>query len=98
MTLESTDRRTPDGRSAYDPQRTLGQVVRALRRERGVSQKDFADRIGISQSWLSRIESGAYDPPWSSVLRVIDGFGISLEELDREIKTYDQSMMAEGKH
>jgi|ERR687897_642816 transcriptional regulator with XRE-family HTH domain len=90
-------RKTPDGRPVYEPQEILGRVIRSLREEKKINQKDFAERIGISSSWLSRIESGNYDPPWSSVLRVVEGLAISLEELEEAIKSHEHSALPEGK-
>lgn len=65
----------------HEPQRALGRAVRQLREEAGWSQRVLADRAGISASWLSRIESGDYDPTWGTMRRVAGGLGISLEKL-----------------
>jgi transcriptional regulator with XRE-family HTH domain len=48
---------SPSGRRAR--RRTaviLGERIRELRRQRGISQKDLADRAGISPDTLSRLE------------------------------------------
>jgi transcriptional regulator with XRE-family HTH domain len=36
----------------------LGEVLRELRAERGLSQRALADRCGLSQSTISRLETG----------------------------------------
>jgi len=38
--------------------RTLGDNVRRLRREQGLSQRSLAERSGISLSYIGRIEAG----------------------------------------
>lgn len=35
----------------------LGEAVRQLRVQAGVTQKDLAARLGVPQSWVSNIES-----------------------------------------
>lgn len=88
---------TPDGRNMYEPQEVLGRVLKALREELNINQKDFAAHIGMSPSWLSRIESGSYDPPWSSVLRVAEGLAISLGGLEHAIKSHQLASTSEAK-
>lgn len=65
----------------HEPQRALGKAVRQLREEAEWNQRVLADRAGISASWLSRIESGDYDPTWGTMRRVAAGLGVSLEKL-----------------
>lgn len=36
----------------------MGEAARRLRRERGLTQKELALRMGVPQSWVSNIESG----------------------------------------
>lgn len=40
----------------------LGLSIKTLRNHRGLKQKVFAEKIGISQSYLSQIEHGAKSP------------------------------------
>ena len=47
-----------DGRLASGPSEQLGRVLVRLRDERGLSQKQVADQAEISNSTLSRLESG----------------------------------------
>ena len=39
----------------------IGSSIKQLRKERGISQKDFAKHVGISQTFLSLIEAGKRD-------------------------------------
>lgn len=71
----------PSGPRPYEPQKGLARAVRTLREGTGLSRSEVAERAGISTSWLSRIESGDYDPSWGSMRRVARGLGVSMEEL-----------------
>ena len=82
------------GPPPYDPQKGLGEAVRQLRREAGMSQTDLAERVGMSASWISRIESGQYDPSWGNMRRVAGGLGISLETLSEIAEDFEEKHSA----
>ncbi len=62
-----------------DPNYAFGEAIRRLRGT--TTQEELGLRIGQPQSWISKIESGAVDVKWSTVVRLADGLGVSLEEL-----------------
>lgn len=37
-------------------------LVRYLRQEMGISQKDFANQIGVTRQTISALENGRYNP------------------------------------
>jgi transcriptional regulator with XRE-family HTH domain len=65
----------------------LGQKMRALRRERGVSQKTMAASIGVSPAYLSALEHGRRSAPsWTLIQKIIGYFNViwdDAEELAR---------------
>lgn len=65
----------------------FGEKLRKLRRERGVSQKDMAEAIGVSAAYLSALEHGHRGVPnWAMVQKIIGYFNIiwdDAEELQR---------------
>lgn len=52
-----------------------------LRRERGVSQKDAAQELGVSQALLSHYERGLREPGLKFVARAADYYGVSADFL-----------------
>lgn len=50
---------------------TLGQRVRYLRKHRGLTQQDLADRLGISQPTVSLIETDETTMPSGSTLAAL---------------------------
>lgn len=68
----------------------INKTIKELRIQKGIKQGDLADRIGISQTSLSLIESGAKQPSQDTLKKVCDIFKIpqpfiyylSLEESD----------------
>jgi transcriptional regulator with XRE-family HTH domain len=65
----------------------LGERIRALRRERGVSQKEMAAAVGVSAAYLSALEHGRRGAPtWTLIQKIIGYFNIiwdDAEELQR---------------
>jgi transcriptional regulator with XRE-family HTH domain len=61
--------------------------MRALRRERGVSQKTMAASIGVSPAYLSALEHGRRSAPsWTLIQKIIGYFNViwdDAEELAR---------------
>lgn len=43
--------------------RKFGSTVRALRNDRGIGLRRFAKQVGISPTYLSKIERGEFPPP-----------------------------------
>ncbi len=52
---------------------TFGERVKGLRKERGVSQRELAERVGINFTYLSKIENDRMEPPSEETIRRIAG-------------------------
>jgi len=70
-------------RSTGSDRELLAAIGRRLRQVRGfeISQIDFARRLGISQSQLSKYERGKAAPTAQVLRRLKDGFGVSVDWL-----------------
>jgi transcriptional regulator with XRE-family HTH domain len=68
--------------AAYDKRRRLAGELRVLRDMSGVSGRELAQRIGISQSKVSRIEVGAAQPSSAEIIAWARAVGAP-EEIDR---------------
>lgn len=55
--------------------------MRTLRKAKGWSQGDLAERIGAHLTHISRVETGKYTPGLDFVLKVARAFGISVDTL-----------------
>lgn len=55
--------------------------LRALRRERGLTLEEVAERSGVSRSALSKIERGEINPTLVLMTKVADAFGITVAQL-----------------
>lgn len=59
----------------------LGVRLRKLRQERGFTQQQLSDRLGIDRCYLSEIENGRRSISLHIIEVLADGFAISLSEL-----------------
>jgi transcriptional regulator with XRE-family HTH domain len=58
----------------------LGKRVRELRQERGWTQVELADFLGLDRSYLSEIETGKKDPSLRVLKTLADGFRLRLSQ------------------
>lgn len=47
----------------------FGQYLRTVRKERGLTQRALAARVGVDHTYISKIEAGAFPPPSVRTLR-----------------------------
>jgi transcriptional regulator with XRE-family HTH domain len=52
-----------------------------LRIERGITQAQLAERSGLSQQTISRLDSEAFDVQISTLLKLTDALGIATDTL-----------------
>jgi transcriptional regulator with XRE-family HTH domain len=62
-------------------QRALGEAVRRIRKERGLTQDALHDVSGVHRNHLSAIERGALNPSYQTMLRVADALEVPLSKL-----------------
>jgi len=57
---------------------TLGQVIQQGRLEQGLSQRDLADMLGISQKWVWEMEQGKPGILMDRLFLVLEKTGVTL--------------------
>jgi len=86
-------------------------LVLMAREEAGLSQRELAERAGVAQSEIARIESGRREPSIPTLQRILSGAGVELRfrlaPLDdhdpvlasrQERRPRRQSVAAEARH
>ena len=66
---------------AHNLNSKVGKRIRALRSEKGWSQVEMADFLGMNRGYLSELETGKRDPSLSVLKTIADGLSISLSRL-----------------
>ena len=68
-------------RQDAEESRRIGRRLRALREDRGLSQKDLAALVGMSGPQLSKIEKGTSDLRFSTVQTLLRAMGATLNDI-----------------
>lgn len=55
---------------------SLGEVVKALRAEAGLTQEGLAARADITTGYIGHIERGERNPTWAALGRLSRGLGV----------------------
>ena len=55
--------------------------LKELRAERGWSQAELAERLGVSRQTVNAIETGKYDPSLPLAFKLAQAFGLKIEEI-----------------
>lgn len=62
-------------------EREIGPHIQSLRKARGLTLDELAQRSGVSRSMLSQIERGQANPTLATVWALADAFGLQISEL-----------------
>ncbi len=66
-----------------DMRKLVGRNAARLRREAGLTQEQLAERCGLSQQYLSKLEQGRRNPTVVTLYEIAQGLGVSHVELVR---------------
>ena len=70
----------------------VGRKIRQLRRQRKLTQVELAEKIGIHQSDLSRMEQGEYKVGLDTLLKILGTFNLGIGEFFEE-RTKETSIL-----
>ena len=61
--------------------------IQYLRKQKGLSQEELADKIGVSRQAVSKWENGTSEPSTSNLIALAKLYGVDAGELLRNIET-----------
>jgi len=61
--------------------RRLGERVREERRARGLTQESLAESLDLSVAYVSLIERGGRNPPYTTVVAIARALGVPMSRL-----------------
>ncbi len=62
----------------------LGQKLRTLRQQRGLTLRQLADLLGVHNTHLNKIELGKKRPSSDLILQIADLFNVTADQLMRD--------------
>lgn len=63
----------------------IGQRVRALRTQAGLTQQELADRAGLQRTHIGRIEDGAFGSQVETIQQVAEALGMTVDIVDPKL-------------
>lgn len=76
--------------------RALGQRIRELRTEQGLSQEAFADKCGVHRTFMGTVERGESNLSFQNIAKVAATLGVSLSTLFLELEARAQTLAAQS--
>ena len=61
--------------------KSMGEIISTLRREKGMTQKDIADKLGITDKAVSKLERDIAFPDTATIPKLAEILEINVEEL-----------------
>lgn len=55
--------------------------IEEIRKEKGITQEDFAKKLGVSRQTISSLETGKYNPSIMLAYNIANYFGMAIEEV-----------------
>ncbi len=76
-------------RNQLETRRKMLEQLVAYRKALGLTQKDLADRMGVSRPNISRFENEDYNPTIDMIVKVADsmGYDVKIEFVERKSST-----------
>lgn len=60
---------------------TIGDKIKAARRDKGLTQKELGDKLGVSASMIGQYETGNRNPKFETIQEIASALGIGVSEI-----------------
>ena len=67
----------------------IGQRIAELRKERGLTQTQLAERCGLQQAHIARIEAGRYSVGLDTLAQIADALGMVIDFVKPQMSSQD---------
>ena len=65
----------------------VGEKIKQFRVMRGLTQHDLAEKIGLTEKQISKIETGVHYPQFENFVKILDVLNIDMKDFDFEQPT-----------
>lgn len=63
------------------PDTDMKNRIRVLRAEKGWSQAELAEKVGVSRNSINAVENGKFDPSLPLAFRIVELFELKIEDV-----------------
>ncbi len=71
----------------------IGDKIREIRKERGLTLKTLAEAAGVTASYISQLEHNTIDPSLSSLRKIARAFGVSMSAFLEEDDSVETALL-----
>lgn len=65
--------------------KALGRAIEGLREEAGLTHEELAERLEMPYQRISELERGVANPTFATLMRIVDGLDVGLDDLAKRI-------------
>lgn len=58
----------------------IGSRIKKIRLSQGLTQHDLAERIGVTEKQISKIETGVHYPKFDNFIKILEALNITMRE------------------
>jgi len=70
----------------------FGETIRETRRQRQLSQEEFAEKCGLHRTYIGGIERGERNVSLLNIIKMAQALDVSVAELVKELPIHDISL------
>jgi transcriptional regulator with XRE-family HTH domain len=70
---------TQSDEQLMDSVEKIGASMRRIRKSRGISQTELANRVGMRQPAITRLENGHHVPTWRTLTKIADALDAKIQ-------------------
>ena len=59
----------------------LGRTIRKIRRVKGITQEQLAEKVGVSTTWIGYIETGFRRPNLKMIYKIARALGVKVKDI-----------------
>lgn len=71
---------------AMEKKKHVGQIIKKLREQKKMSQRELSAATGLSNTAISYIEKGIYDIKMSNLAKIARALGITVEDIMKQVE------------
>lgn len=75
----------------------IGQIIKKLRKDKKMSQRELGAATGLSNTAISYIEKGIYDIKMSNLAKIAKALDTTVEDIMKQVETEDTEKKEEQK-
>jgi transcriptional regulator with XRE-family HTH domain len=93
--IEKNDELLSKWRKHYELEEEIIAKMVEVRKIKSISQKELAEKCGLKQSAIARIEKRVNSPQLDTIIRVSDALGLKIEFIDNNQAIFDKNVLNE---